>query len=269
VALLEGLNDEQAEALLMHSLSAIGVKLQFGTRPPEAIVRRLVRKLRRENQAVGIERALGLLGQLSQIQGAPDDVLPQIESLLRSYNLPLAPLDDLRAVLDLVAAHGVGGEQLLVDVGLGRGLHYYTGAIFEIYADGIQLCGGGRYDDLVTALGGRQPTPAVGFAYGLERVTLLASRSSDSEQRPREVLVVPADDSIYPYALQVAARLRERGFVAVVDVRGRNVATNLRDAARRSVAALAIVGAEHQSQETVLWRDLATREERVISLSAV
>jgi histidyl-tRNA synthetase len=169
-----------------------------------------------------------------------------------------------------VAAHGVPEERVVLDFGLGRGLHYYTGAIFEIYdPDGLQLCGGGRYDDLVTALGGRHPVPAVGFAYGLERVVLASGRATNGEPRTTEVLVVPAEEEAYPYALQVARALRARGYAATVDVRGRSVASNLRDAARREVAAVAVVGSGERERGEVLWRDLAAREERRVALDDI
>jgi histidyl-tRNA synthetase len=268
-ALLEGLDDAQAEALLLGSLQAIGVNLAFGTRSPEAIVGRLVRKLRRDDPQPRIERALALLERLCAIQGPPDSALATAAALLAEFDLPAGALDQLRAILDAVAAHGVPGEQIVLDFGLGRGLHYYTGAIFEIYdRDGLQLCGGGRYDDLVTALGGRQLIPAVGFAYGLERVVFASDRPAD-DRAATEVLVVPTDDQSYPYALEVAQALRDRGYVAAVDVRGRSVASNLRDGARRGYGAIVVVGAAEQAQSEVIWRDLATREERRVLVGAL
>jgi histidyl-tRNA synthetase len=260
-ALLEGLSDEQAEALLRGALESIGVNLRFGTRPPEAIVRRLVRKLRREDPRGRVERALALLERMAALQGPPDEVLPAAAVLLDEFGLPAAGLDELRDVLALAAAHGVSPARLTVDIGLGRGLHYYTGVIFEIFdADGTQLCGGGRYDDLVTALGGRQPTPAVGFAFGLERVA--AAGQLPEAPRPAEVLVAPVDDAAYGAALHAADLLRARGWAAVVDVRGRSVAINLRDAARRGAAALLVVSGEGEA----LWRDIAARTERRLRL---
>ncbi len=268
-SLVEGLDDEQAEALLLHALREIGVNLRFGTRPPEQIVRRLVRKLRREDPQPRVERALALLERMCRIYGPPAETLPAAAELLREFDLPAHGLDELRAILDLTLAHGVPPEQLTLDFGLGRGLHYYTGAIFEIYShDGLQICGGGRYDDLVSALGGRSPTPAVGFAYGLERVVAAAGQQP-SEAGPPEVLVVAADDESYPYALSVAAELREQGYLATADVRGRSVAGNLRDAARRDVAYVAIVGAAERAAGTVLWRDVAGREERRVSIQEI
>jgi histidyl-tRNA synthetase len=265
-AMLDGLDDAQAESLLLGSLQAIGVNLQFGTRSPEAIVGRLVRKLRREDPQPRIERALALLERLCAIQGPPDDAFGAAAALLAEFDLPTDALDELRAILAAVAAHRVRDDRIVLDFGLGRGLHYYTGAIFEIYDDaGLQLCGGGRYDDLVTALGGRQPVPAVGFSYGLERV-VAAGRIGD-ERRANEVLVVAVDDPSYPYALQVAQALRGRGYVATVDVRARSVTSNLRDGARRGFGAIAVVGAAERDRAEIIWRDLATREERRVALS--
>ena len=265
--LLEGLDDAQAEALLLGSLRAIGVNLQFGTRSPQEIVGRLVRKLRREDPQPRVERALALLDRLCRIQGPPAAALAAAGELLEEFALPADGLAELRAILAALAAHDIPDERIALDFGLGRGLHYYTGAIFEIYDEaGLQLCGGGRYDDLVTALGGRQPVPAVGFAYGLERVVLAAGRPAAPDRRSQEVLVVAADEQSYPYALAVARALRDRGFVAAVDVRGRSVASNLRDAARREIAAVAVVGASERERGEVIWRDLAARGERRVSL---
>jgi len=261
-SLLEGLDDEQATALLLHTLRAMQVNLNFGTRPPEAIVNRLVRKMRRGDAQSRVEQAMALLQQLSQIRGVPTEALPQAAALLAEHNLPTGALDELEAVLALLAAHGLSHERIVLDFGLGRGLQYYTGLIFEIYdAEEYQLCGGGRYDDLVLALGGRQTVPAIGFAYGLERIAAAQADNAAPERR-LEVLVMPVADADYPYALTVAQRLRERDYVVMVDVRGRGVTNNLRDAARRGVDYVAIVGPEERERGELVWRNLHTREEQ-------
>lgn len=266
-ALLDGIDDQRAEALLLHALREIGVNLRFGTRPPEAIVGRLVRKLRRSESRERIDQALQVLDRLCRIEGRPDEALAAAGEVLHDY--AVTGLDELRAILRLAAAHGVPLDQVRIDFGLGRGLHYYTGMIFEVYAgDGLQLCGGGRYDDLVSALGGRQPTPAVGFAYGLERVVAAASPVA-ARSHPPAVLVVATDDDHYPYALEVARILRVRGYTAMTDVRMRGISGNLRDAARRRVRFVAVVGADECAQRCVAWRDLERHEEYRIALSDI
>lgn len=152
---------------------------------------------------------------------------------------------------------------ITVDAGLGRGLHYYTGLIFEITApDGLQLCGGGRYDDLISSLGGK-PTPAIGFAYGLERVALAAALPDVTN--PPSVVVMAAASEYFSAALSTADLLRARGYAAVVDVRDRTIGANMRDATRRGALALVICDAD--APEQVRWYTLADRHEQLLRLS--
>ncbi len=264
----DGVDDAAAEVLLLHALREIGVNLRFGSRPPEAIVGRLVRKLRREDPLPRIERAIVLLEELATIAGAPAQALAAAAAVLDAHDLPETLLSELRGIIALLAAYDLPHEQIVLDFGLGRGLHYYTGMIFEIFAaDDLQICGGGRYDDLVTTLGGSRTTPAVGFAYGLERVVDAAGPHADAERV--EVLVVATDDAAYAYAVQVAQQLRTRGYAAAIDVRGRSATGALRDAGRREVRFAAIVGPEDAARGTVLWRDLARHEELRTTPAAV
>ncbi|NOK63029.1 MAG: ATP phosphoribosyltransferase regulatory subunit [Chloroflexi bacterium AL-W] len=266
-ALLDGIEDAQAEALLQHALESIGVNLRFGTRPPEAIVQRLVRKLHRRDPEANIERAMDLLEQLSALHGSPTTIFPMAERLLQSFDLPVSGLDELRTIIGLVQAHGVAEDRIIVDFGLGRGLHYYTGLIFEMYADdGLQLCGGGRYDDLVAAFGGRQSVPAVGFAYGLERV-ITAVQEPPTVARSQEALVVVGDDESYGSALHIADELRACGVIVTIDVRNRSLASNVRDATRREIAFIAMVDKTWNETRKVLWRNVVTHEEFSVSVS--
>ena len=142
-------------------------------------------------------------------------------------------------MLDLLAAYNVPDARIVLDFGMGRGLHYYTGLIFEIDgADGLQLCGGGRYDDLVAALGGR-PTPAVGCAYGLERV--IAAAPAPELPSVRQALVMGADPAA---TIRAAAELRAQGFRTILDLRQRSLAANLSDARRRGLSHVAVASGD-------------------------
>ncbi|MCX7860763.1 MAG: ATP phosphoribosyltransferase regulatory subunit [Chloroflexus sp.] len=260
-----GLDDAQAALWLERVLAAMGIDLRTGTRSPAEVIQRLLRTLRRADEQPVVEAALAQLAQLAAISGSPAQALPALAGLFGNDS---AAFRELQAILDLLAAHGVPNDRLVIDGALGRGLHYYTGLIFEIYdREGNQLCGGGRYDDLVSALGGRQPTPAVGFAYGLERV--MAAATMPELAAPATVLVAAVSDDDYPYALMVAERIRAGGRAVVLDVRRRSVKDNLRDATRRGFAAAVIVGAAEREGEYVVWRDLAARTERRIALAAL
>lgn len=259
---LAALPDDQLEALLLTMLRAVGLRLDNSTRPPEAIVARLVRKLRRDDPQPRVERALELMRRLAVTVAPPEDALPQLEALFAAEGIDPAPIAELRAILDLLQAQGVPLAHLTVNAGLGRGLHYYTGLIFEIYeAGGLQLCGGGRYDDLVAAIGGRASVPAVGFAYGLERVAHVAPPAVPL-RRPL-VLVMAAASEHRAAALQTALRLREHGYAALMDVRERSLSANLRDAARRGAQAVIICDA--RAPEVVRWHRLADHQEHELA----
>jgi ATP phosphoribosyltransferase regulatory subunit len=82
---------------------------------------------------------------------------------------------ELREVVDALTAAGLG-DRLAIDLGEVRGLDYYTGLVFRVYARGLgfEMGGGGRYDTLLARFG--RPMPAVGFMLGLDRVALLLER---------------------------------------------------------------------------------------------
>lgn len=252
-ALLDGLDDSQAEKLLLHTLRSIGVNLQFGTRPPEEIVSRLVRTLRRSDQRATVERAIAFLAELSAIRGPADQTIAALRALVERYALPDPGLAALEALIAALPLHGVPMDALTLDFGLGRGLHYYTGMMFEIAdAQGLQICGGGRYDELVTALGGRHAVQAVGFAYGVERVVLASTLPV--REKPLAVTVVCDGEATYAYALQVAATLRAADIPVAVDMRDRPLVAHLKDAQKRSQHVVVVGAAEH-AESTVSLRD--------------
>ena len=157
--------------------------------------------------------------------------------------------------------------EIEVDLSLARGLRYYTGLVFEIYVDGedgpLQVCGGGRYDDLVRALGGREPVPACGFMYGLERVEL--ALGSAETPRPPRVLVVGVDTTDHPHALGIASDLRSVPHLVVEqDVRLRGVKSALRYADRATIDLVVIVGQRERDDGTVVLRDMRSRQETVV-----
>nr|WP_044231958.1 ATP phosphoribosyltransferase regulatory subunit [Chloroflexus sp. Y-396-1] len=260
-----GIDDEQAVVWLERVLAAMQIDLRTGTRSPSEVIQRLLRTLRRADEQPLVDAALDRLVRLAAIGGSPDQAMPQLADLL---GVDSVAFRELQAILELLEAHAVPSTCITIDGALGRGLHYYTGLIFEIYdREGNQLCGGGRYDDLVGALGGRQPTPAVGFAYGLERV--MAAAAIEDKDAPQTILVAAVHDDDYPYALRVAGRLRASGYTVVLDVRRRSVKDNLRDATRRHFTAAVIVGADERAGEYIVWRDLATRTEQRIPFAAL
>ena len=194
--------------------------------------------------------------------------------MLQRRGLSTDPVDEVTAALDLLAAYGRLSPRMEVevDLSLARGLRYYTGLVFEIYVDSedgpLQVCGGGRYDDLVRALGGREAVAACGFSYGLERVDL-AAPSLAADRAPR-ILVVGVALEDHGTAVSVASELRRLPNVVVEqDVRLRGVKSALRYADRLGLDFVAIVGERERGDDTVVLRNMHTREERRVPRSEV
>jgi histidyl-tRNA synthetase len=201
------------------------------------------------------------------VAGPPARLEAALHALLTARGLSTAPLEEVSAALELLRAHGSPSAEahVEVDLSLARGLRYYTGLVFEIYVDSregpLQVCGGGRYDDLVRALGGRESVPACGFSYGLERVDL--ARGAPESRHPPRLLVVAVEPTDHAHALSVARELRTLPRVVVEqDVRLRGVKSALRYADRVGIHMVVIVGERERAEDVVVVRDMRTREER-------
>ena len=137
------------------------------------------------------------------------------------------------AVLRYLDAYGV--EYRLTPT-LVRGLDYYTRTTFEFMGEALgaqsSLCGGGRYDYLIEEIGG-PPTPAVGFASGIERIVLsLTEQGAEAPEAEIDVFFVVEDDASRPDVLAAMAELRRSGRAAETDYAGRSLKGQLTQAGR-------------------------------------
>jgi len=233
---------DQLRSWVLAVLSEVGVRTEGGTRSPDEIVSGVIAKMSRPSDADDVGRAVGFVRELVAIRGTPSETLPRLRALTASHGLDGEPIQRIEDVLALLEAYGHPRDEIQLNLGLGRGLHYYTGILFEIYAPGAagpQLCGGGRYDDLAQTLGARQPLPACGFSYGLERIVEAAGRPSEL-LAPR-VLVIPRTPTAIAGAIRVAEERRRQGENVELDVRGRSRQANRRYAERRGIPRMLLV----------------------------
>ena len=153
------------------------------------------------------------------------------------------------------------GVEYTCDPRLVRGLDYYTKTAFEIKYEplGAQsaVAGGGRYDGLVEEIGGN-PTPAVGFAVGLERVMLamemqeLFPESSESA----DVFVVAMGDAAKEEAFRLLAELRDAGLSARMDYAGRSMKSQMKQADKANARYALILGEDELAKGVVTMRNM-------------
>ncbi|MEE9198869.1 MAG: ATP phosphoribosyltransferase regulatory subunit [Dehalococcoidia bacterium] len=216
----DDMGEEEARAVLLGLMR--GLEDTVGSRDREEIVARFLRKANRPEDPARVEKGILLVSRLSSIRGEPAKALAECSHLLRDLGVRDPKGETLGTLEDALSALTDGGipeAELTFDFGLARDLAYYTGVVFEIrhpsLPKGSTLCGGGRYDGLVKALGGAEDSPALGFAYSLDNLHLATAAEgvtpSAAEMTLIDLLVVPADERSYSRALAEAERLRGQG----------------------------------------------------------
>jgi len=161
-------------------------------------------------------------------------------------------------VRTLLEAGGVAYE---IDPTLVRGLDYYTRTIFSFVCDELgaqaEVGGGGRYDGLIEQLGG-PPTPAVGWAVGIERILLALDEGEEGQSR--DAFLAVADPGQRQRALALANELRHAGLSAEIDLGGRGLKGQLKHADRIGARHVLILEADGSAQ----LRDMRSGEQRAV-----
>ncbi len=216
-----------------------GISISFGDDTARnEVVERFLWKMGRSEQRREILYALEFLRALHAVSGPPPEVFDELRALLARYQLDAGPLTELQQLVTIIEQCGVPREQIMLNLSLGRGVSYYTGLVFEIHAqeeDGFdaQLCGGGRYDHLMRAVGSARDVNACGFAFGVERLLAVMPKVDRPEVVPAQALVIPVSAQELPYALQVARSTRALGVKTEVDVTEHGVGAGLKLAAKK------------------------------------
>jgi histidyl-tRNA synthetase len=164
------------------------------------------------------------------------------------------------------------GVAYQIDHKLVRGLDYYTRTTFELICSsgnlGSQntLAGGGRYDGLVATLGG-PPTPAVGFAMGLERLLLALGEEKPPLASLVQIYCVSRDTSTRRTLIPLVHTLRQQGIAVEMDHRGASIKSQMKRADRLGCQLAIIIGEEERARNVLLLRDMKTSQQEEIPFS--
>ncbi|MBX7116462.1 MAG: histidine--tRNA ligase [Myxococcaceae bacterium] len=159
-----------------------------------------------------------------------------------------------------------------------RGLDYYTRTVFEfIAADPVlgtasAVGGGGRYDNLISELGGPK-TPAVGFAMGLDRLALLLNGRSDALQHRPDLFLVSVDAAAHDEVMRLARSLRHQGLAVEFDARAGSVKSQMKRADKSRAMYALVLGekelAEQKGNLKPMREELPAREVQLEDLARV
>jgi histidyl-tRNA synthetase len=169
-------------------------------------------------------------------------------------------------VLDLLDAAGIPQDRIAIDLGLARGLDYYTGIVFETTVKGWEKFGsvasGGRYDNLASLFTSRR-LPGVGASIGLDRLLALLDEAgwlkSTGTTTPVLVANFPGTDPVIPF--RMAARLRGAGIGAEIYPEPIQIGKQMGYGSNRGHKLAVIVGPDEAAREVFNLRNLSSRQE--------
>jgi len=177
--------------------------------------------------------------------------------------------NDFEVVKDQLKKSGIPFE---IDSSLVRGLDYYTKLTFEIDSGSVgaqtALCGGGRYDLLIETLGGK-PTPATGFAAGIERI-LLACENEKSFVIPEsliDVYLIRIDNELESFISELTGKLRKENLSVDFDYLQRSVKAQMREANKLNARYVLFIGGDEYKQGLMNLKNMSTGEEEKVALS--
>jgi len=192
-----------------------------------------------------------------QYQGAPMILDHLCEGCADHFRAVKSSLDQLGI------PYGVNGFMV-------RGLDYYTRTTFELLTDALgaqsAVGAGGRYDGLIEQLGGPK-LPGIGFAMGMERLTLLLEQQNDGAAPGRGIdcFLAAIGDAALNYAFLLLHALRAKGVKATMDLEGKSLKSQMKQADRLAARYTLILGEEELAKGEAVLRDMASKEQQVLA----
>ena len=182
-----------------------------------------------------------------------------------------ASLKTVKVLLNLLETFGF--TNYIVDLGIARGLDYYTGIVFEIYVHGLgaqkQISGGGTYN-LIEIFGG-EAVESTGFAFGFDRVmeALKIQKAEIPLEGHVNVFVAPLSNDMREQAFKIAQNLRRNGISTDVDLARRKIKKILSYADNLEAKYVVLVGARDIADEKVTLKNMKSGDQELIDLNTL
>jgi len=212
------------------------------------------------------QEALKKLQPLFDLKGSNKDKLEQLSSLLLASKEGLEGVEELKFVVDKIEKLELQSAILEIDVTLARGLNYYTGAIYEVQTNKVDIGsigGGGRYDDL-TGIFGLKDISGIGISFGLDRIYLVLEELNLFEKielpRPK-VLFLNFGEKESLYCMQVMKNLREHRIKSELYPDNSKLKKQMNYANKRMIPFVVFVGEQELSENNYTLKNMKTGEQ--------
>jgi histidyl-tRNA synthetase len=228
-------------------------------------------KVEEELKAKGLgEDQVTIIRRYLNIAGNNNEKLASLDKLLGAEPLAREGLEELRWILDFLAATSGSDLPIEIDFTLARGLNYYTGTIFEVKSLDVQMGsigGGGRYDDL-TGLFGVPGIPGVGISFGVDRIyDVLEELNAFPEevQTGTDVLFFNLGEKECQAAFQLAGILRENGIRCELYHEAVKFDKQFKYAEKRQIPFVIIIGSQELQDRKCTIKDLRNGQQVSVS----
>ena len=218
------------------------------------------------------EQAISIIAPLFDLSGSTQQNLDRIREFLKESEEGQKGLDELSFIFEQIALLGLNKAKLEFDVTLARGLNYYTGAIFEVKANGVNMgsiCGGGRYDDL-TGLFGMSGMSGVGISFGADRIYDVLTELDlfpKELERGLTLLFVNFGEREQAHCLKLLKEVRANGIDAeIYPSYEAKMKKQLKYADDKRVAFVALVGESEMQENLIQLKHMHTGEQEEMSL---
>ncbi len=195
--------------------------------------------------------------------------LLQLKERFANIEIGLQGVDELEFVILKARDLGIDAESLVFNITLARGLDYYTGAIFEVKADGVEMGsigGGGRYDNL-TEVFGVKDMPGIGISFGLDRIYLVLEELNlfpNFNDNQVQYLFANYGDAEAIEAYKIISKLRDKNIAAELYPEAAKLKKQFTYAEKKGIQSLVFLGQEEIENETLTIKNLTTGEQRTI-----
>jgi histidyl-tRNA synthetase len=206
--------------------------------------------------------------------GNNNEKLALLDNLLSQSEEGQKGLEELRFVLDNIEAVGLQSATVSFDITLARGLNYYTGSIYEVSADNVQMGsigGGGRYDDL-TGIFGLKNMSGIGISFGLDRIYLVMEELGlfDEVQAPKpNVLFINFGQDEAFYSLKAVQELRNAGISAELFPDSTKLKKQMNYANKRQIPFVAMAGSQEIAENVFTLKNMDTGEQQKLSVDEI
>lgn len=205
-----------------------------------------------------IEKTLSLFS----FEGTNVDKLSKLRQILSTSTIGLEGIADLEFICEKLEFLGLQTIELMVDITLARGLHYYTGTIFEVFAPKTvamgAIGGGGRYDEL-TRIFGLENVEGIGISFGLDRIYMVMETLDLFPKQitsSLQVLFINFGEKETLYAMQIITQLRNCGIATDIYPKAIKVQKQMQYSHKRNISYVVMIGEEEIQNQTIIVKKM-------------